>query len=127
MFHTFIGAKDSMIKEFPFMADQDSIIQEEEKALRNMFAFYHKQRHPISTAWDLTPEFKPRDHTFRYNSYHACPAVKPAGIHDLMFPILAFVLGLFTLGLFFSGIHDGVLFWLGIFFPVCTIAALLKK
>ena len=95
--------------------------------MRNIFPSYQKRDHLISTAWDLTPDFRSGDHTFRYNSYHACPSVKPAGFQDMIYTILAFVIGLLTFAFFFSGIHDGILFWLSIFFPVSTVAALLKK
>jgi hypothetical protein len=95
--------------------------------MRKMTSFYQKHAHAISIPRDLTPDFISRNHTFRYNSYHAYPSVKPAGIHDLLFAIIAFVLGLLTLSLFLSGSHDGVLFWLSIFFPVSAITALLKR
>jgi len=95
--------------------------------MRKMTSFYQKYGDTISIHRDLTPDFIPRDHTFRYNAYHAHPSVKPTGIHDFMCAIVAFVLGLLTLSLFLSGTHDGILFWLSIFFPVSAITALLKK
>ncbi|MBN2297465.1 MAG: hypothetical protein JXM72_02670 [Deltaproteobacteria bacterium] len=95
--------------------------------MRKMTSFYQKHGHPITLSMDLTPDFRSGSHAFRYNSCHASHAVKPAGIHDLMCAIVAFVLGVLTLGLFLSGFHDGVLFWLSIFFPVSTITALLKR
>ena len=95
--------------------------------MRKTALFYQKHGSAISIPRDITPDFRSRNHTFRYNSYQAHPSVKPAGLHDLMFAIVAFVLGLLTLSLFLSGSHDGVLFWLSIFFPVSAITALLKR
>ena len=76
---------------------------------------------------DHTLDLRSGSHAFRYNSCHTYHAVKPAGIHDLMSAIVAFVLGVLTLSLFLSGSHDGALFWLSIFFPLSAITALLKK
>lgn len=85
----------------------------------------HFRTMPVSR--DLTPDFRTGDHVFRYNASHGCHTIKPAGIHDFMFPVIAFVLGLLTLCLFLTGYHDGILFWLSIFFPLTAITALLKK
>ena len=95
--------------------------------MKKWTSFYQGPGHANFIRRDLTPDFTSANHTFRYNAYHAHPSVKPAGIHELIFTLVAFVLGLLTLTLFLSGSHDGILFWLSIFFPVSAITALLKR
>ena len=95
--------------------------------MRKMTSLHRKNGHTISLPVDRTPDLRSGSHAFSYNSCQAYHAVKPAGMNDLMCAIVAFVLGVLTLGLFLSGSHDGVLFWLSIFFPLSAITALLKK
>ena len=95
--------------------------------MKRLGSFNAKRVHAIHINRDLTPDFRPGNHAFRYNSSQVEPSVKPASFQDLVLAIVAFVIGVLTLGLFLSGSNDSILFLLSIFFPITAITALLKR
>ena len=95
--------------------------------MKRLFPFNANRAQATHMYRDITPDFRPGNRALRYNASQVYPAVKPASLHDFVPAIVAFVLGVLTLGLFLSGSNDGILLSLSIFFPVTAITALLKK